>query len=273
MAMSGASRYIDYLPAILQQGRFIGPFLLGFERILSGPPADSTVPPGPEGIGQVLDRVHTFMNPLDPGGAHAPDDFLPWLAGWVATSLEDEWSADTKRAFISRVVQMYKTRGTANGLRDLLNLHGLSPAVYDPDDDAIPPYFDAFSSPHVFAVVVDVTSGDPVVVAKRIKKAVSIINQWKPAHTYYVLDYTLFGMQINRDSCTPRLLLDPNFTWAPCNPDFGPGIQIGVNSIVGTGSAHTIKLQALEINDDPSNYPLFGEGIFVGINTLLGTEP
>jgi phage tail-like protein len=271
------NRYIDYLPAILQQGRFIGPFLQGFERILSGPWADSSVPAGvtpPEGLEQILSRVSTFFDPLNPAGAEAPEDFLPWLAGWVATSVEDGWSVATKRAFISKIAQIYKTRGTATGLRVILDLHGLNPTVHDHDDDATPPYFTESSSPYLFAVTVTIASITAADVAKRLRQATAIIDQWKPAHAYYTLDHTLSGMQINRDSCTPRLLLDPDFTAHPCNSAFGPGIQVGVNTRFGTSlNRPAPKLRAIEINDDVSQNPQFGEGIILGVNTVLGTEP
>jgi phage tail-like protein len=270
------NRYIDYLPAILQQGRFIGPFLQGFERVLSGPPADSTVPPGvtpPEGLEQIVSRVFTFFNPLDPAGAQAPDDFLPWLAGWVATSVEDDWSVATKRAFISRIVQLYKMRGTAAGLRVILDLHGFDPTVYDHDDDATPPYFTDGTSPYLFAVTVSVAGATNADVDKRIRQAISIIDQWKPAHAYYTLDHILTGMQINRDSPTPRLWLDPSFTVPSGDPAFGPGIQIGVNTRLATSATRpTLKQRAMEINDDVSLNPQFGEGIILGVNTVLGTE-
>jgi phage tail-like protein len=269
------SRYIDHLPAILQQGRFIGPFLQAFERILSGPPEGSSAPPGvtpPEGLEQILSRVSTFFNPLDPAGAQAPEDFLPWLAGWVATSVEDDWGVATKRAFISRIVQIYKTRGTAAGLRAILDLHGFKPEVHD-HDDADPPYLPEGSSPYLFAVSVSLTSVTVAGMQRQLRRAISIVDQWKPAHTYYTLGHSLSGMQINRDSCTPRLLLDPNFEGTSCNPEFGPGIQVGVNTRFGTSATRpTLKLRAIEINDDVSLNPQFGQGIILGVNTVLGTE-
>jgi hypothetical protein len=171
-------------------------------------------------------------------------------------------------------VQIYKTRGTATGLRVILDLHGYSPTVHDHDDDATPPYFTESSSPYLFAVTVSITSVPVADVAKRLRQAISIIDQWKPAHAYYTLDHTLAGMQINRDSCTPRLLLDPSFKAPSCNPAFGPGIQIGVNTRFGTSITRPApKLRAMEINDDVSLNPQFGEGIILGVNTVLGTEP
>lgn len=281
MAVNGAAgRYIEYLPAILQQGKLVGPLLLALERVLSGPPAEAPPPEGvtpPEGLEQILDRVHTFWSPLDPQGNHAPEEFLPWLAGWVATSLKDDWSPAVKRAFLARVVELYKKRGTAAGLREVLELHAPGSTVLDHDDDATPPQFNDASPDHLFKVILDVPSGDVDTLARNVRRAISIIDQWKPAHTYYFLQYNVLGMQINDESCTPRLLLDPSFTLsepAECSSAFGPGVQIGVNTMVGSSAAESeMKLKALEINDDPDLHPSFGGGVLVGINTLLGTEP
>jgi phage tail P2-like protein len=277
MAVKSRGRWVDYLPAILQQGKFIGPFLSGLERLSSGPPEGAAaLPPTPdgvdlnqiEGLEQTLSRIHTFFDP-----EQAPEDFLPWLAGWVATSLTDEWSVETRRAFIGSVVKLYKKRGTADGLRDVLRLHTQGYAVLDPEEDGVPPHFSAASPAHLFKVMIEV-SGDAEAVAKKVRQVISVVDQWKPAHTYYPLDYSLFGMQINNDSCTPRLLLDPSYTTTPCDAGFGPGVQIGVTTLVGTSSkAPEIKLEAMQINDDPNLYPEFGSGILVGIDMLLGTEP
>lgn len=277
MAVNGRGRYVDYLPAILQQGKFIGPFLSGFERLMSGPPEGAApltpTPGGPdlgqiEGLEQVLSRIHTFFDPQV-----APAEFLPWLAGWVATSLTDEWSLATRRAFVGNVVKLYKKRGTADGLRDILGLHTQGYAVFDPEEDGVPPHFSTASPAHLFKVMIEV-SGDAQAVAKKVRQVISVVNQWKPAHTYYAIDYSLLGMQINNASCTPRLLTEPSYTESPCDSGFGPGVQIGVTTLVGTSSkAPEIKLEALQINDDPNLYPEFGSGILVGVNMLLGTEP
>src|SRR5262245_21449196 len=123
------SSYLDHLPAIFRQGPFLGRFLLAFERILTGPPpgeADpASVPSIPAGIEDVLDRIHAFFDPVGdsregPNPPRAPDDFLPWLAEWVATSLRDDWDSETKRAFISQIVPLYRMRGTRAGLEAVL---------------------------------------------------------------------------------------------------------------------------------------------------------
>ena len=59
------SRYLDYLPAILQEDPFIGRFLLAFERILSGlAPRDPNDPiPDQLALEEYINRIHTYFNP------------------------------------------------------------------------------------------------------------------------------------------------------------------------------------------------------------------
>src|SRR5690349_4481828 len=98
------SAWLEYLPAVLQEGPFIGRFLLAFEAILNGlDVATGDEPPGLplRGIDQEIDRVHGLFDPLgDPerdgqiDPPRTPPDFLIWLAQWVATFLRDDWDED-----------------------------------------------------------------------------------------------------------------------------------------------------------------------------------
>src|SRR3954454_7287267 len=81
------SSYLQYLPAIFHQDPFIGRFLLAFEAVLSGPGyADQA------GLEQLIGDLPAYVDPQT-----TPEEFLPWLAGWVALSLRADWDADTKR--------------------------------------------------------------------------------------------------------------------------------------------------------------------------------
>jgi len=253
---AGASRYLDHLPAVLRQGPFLGPFLRAFERILSGPPPGAALPPGvtpPEGIEQVLDRIHTFFDP-----DLAPEEFIPWLAGWVALAVRDDWDLAMRRAFIGKIVPLYRKRGTRAGLRELLDIQAGNVSVVDHDDDGVPAQFDDFSPPHLFKIILSVSGGDAVFLARKVRQILAIVDREKPAHTYYGIDIEFPGMQINQD---PDLY-----------PEYGPGVKVEVTTLLGA-SHIDIKHKAIEINDDPGAFPGFGSGVLVGINTLLGTEP
>ncbi len=52
----------------------------------------------------------------------APIDFLDWLAGWTAFTLDLDWPEPEKRALIKRAVDLYRIRGTRRGLALFLTL-------------------------------------------------------------------------------------------------------------------------------------------------------
>ncbi|APR87709.1 NHL repeat domain protein [Minicystis rosea] len=179
------STYLEHLPAVLQRGPFIGRLLLAFEAVLTGVPAQPGVDT-PEGLEQILDRIHGFF---DPSGA--PEEFLPWLAEWVATSLRDEWSAETKRAFLGRIVQLYQKRGTLAGIREVLKLSVSGDVEVIEFDDTKPR--------HYFLVIVTVNQQDPTVLQRLLGRVREIIDREKPAHTFYGLEFRYPGMRINND--------------------------------------------------------------------------
>lgn len=62
-----------------------------------------------------LDNLDAYFDP-----ALAPDDFVDWLAHWVALPMADEWPADRRRALVARAVELHRWRGTRRGLVALL---------------------------------------------------------------------------------------------------------------------------------------------------------
>lgn len=145
MSYEEYSKYTQYLPRMFQKGNnqtddtyFLGRFLKAFEQILSG----GTERQETEGIEELLDRFDKYLDP-----AQTPPQFLEWLAGWVALDLEDAaefYGAEDKaqknslptqllpleqarstinRDLISAIVQLYKKRGTCNGLLEYLRLY------------------------------------------------------------------------------------------------------------------------------------------------------
>lgn len=201
------SSYLDHLPATFQQNAddsgvtFIGRFLLAFEKILSGlgDPAE----PGVE------ERLHGIVDPangsvrlaglqryFDPGVRNddtlaeplrAPDEFLPWLASWVALTLREDWTAAEKRRLISRIVSVYHKRGTKDGLREMLS-------TYTDGDVNI---YEFEQPAHYFQVEILTNVRDPAVISRKEQIARAIISQEKPAHTFYTLQTRLtVSMQV-----------------------------------------------------------------------------
>ena len=203
------SNYLTYLPALFQQDSdFIGQFLLAFERILTGlhpQDADDPIPQQP-GLEDILDRIHTYFIP-GPGtadGQRTPKDFLPWLSSWVALSLRDDWEEEEKRRFISRIVPLYQFRGTLRGLKELLETYtGEAATIYECDQP-----------PHYFQVEMTLSEPTPERLRRKEKIARAIIDQEKPAHTFYALRVLIPTMQI-------------------INTDPQRGILVGHNTLLG----------------------------------------
>lgn len=68
---------------------------------------------------QLLATLDTYVAPqLTPG-----DEFLPWLASWVALVFETDWTESQKRRLIEEAVELYRWRGTVYGLKRYLQLY------------------------------------------------------------------------------------------------------------------------------------------------------
>ncbi len=64
-----------------------------------------------------LDNLPAYFDP------HlAPEDFVGWLAGWVAFELDETWPIATRREAVARAVDLLQRRGTAGGLADEITL-------------------------------------------------------------------------------------------------------------------------------------------------------
>jgi phage tail-like protein len=171
------SSYLNYLPAIFQQDPFIGRFLLAFEGLLTGT-GDTDRP----GLEETIEDLADVFDPMT-----TREEFLPWLAGWVALSLRADWDGDTKKRFIQQIVPLYRLRGTQAGLQTLLEL-------YTQEKVAI---FDTFEQPaHYFQVQLILSDADPDRLRQKQQIARAIIDQEKPSHTFYALKISVPTMRL-----------------------------------------------------------------------------
>lgn len=90
------------LPAVYQGDDFT-------ERLLSA--FDDALAP----LLLTLDNLEAYLDP-----ATAPPDFLPWLAGWVGITLDDNWSIEQQRRLVAEGVALLAWRGTRRGVVDLI---------------------------------------------------------------------------------------------------------------------------------------------------------
>lgn len=224
-----SSRLFDYLPAIYQSDLsdpFLDRLLLAFEEVLLGDRVSnsaSTTQAESKGLEEKIALLATYFDPQT-----TPDEFISWLAGWVALSLRDDWGVDAQRRFISNVVSLYQKRGTKAGLIEMLKTYtgmgrGTDKEVAVEVNELLLPFKigtivnnDAFrvgidtaiggGPPHYFIVKMFVNAYDSATKTvkdqQQVKEQIAhaIIKQEKPAHTDYKLITVLPTMQIGTHS-------------------------------------------------------------------------
>jgi phage tail-like protein len=201
------SGYLAHLPRVFGDDPFLGHFLLAFEAVLTGLPDRPGLQQAIEGVADLLDPAATT------------EDFLPWLAGWVGLSLRADWDVPTRRAFIREVVPLYRLRGTKEGLRRMLSLYTGQPVAID----------DHLDVAHFFTVRLTLSQADPAQLSRIQQIARAIVDQEKPAHTFYALDVA-----------TPTMRLVSLKLQADETRDFDttpPLLVLGENTLLGTGRA------------------------------------
>ena len=112
------SGYLQYLPAIFSEAPFLGRFLLAFEQVLTGRPGASGPGHPVTGLEETIAGLATLFDPRE-----TREEFLPWLAGWVALSLRADWTTEQKRNFLADIVPLYRSRGTKENLVKLLRIY------------------------------------------------------------------------------------------------------------------------------------------------------
>jgi phage tail-like protein len=136
----------------------------------------------------------------------APQDFLNWLSGWMAFSLDLDWPEPQKRALIKRAVDLYRIRGTKRGIALFLRLFtGHEPDIEENTwpfkgfrveaegaeigarvglDSVIMPPVDLA---HCFVVTMPIKY--ETVTPEMIIRIHQILQMEKPAHTHYYLRF------------------------------------------------------------------------------------
>lgn len=100
---------LQYLPALYQADEISRNLL---DRLLS---LFDTI------FGEIESTAEDFPRYLDAQGT--PPDFLPWLATWFDLKLLPTWNEDKRRQVLQEIVELYRLRGTIQGLRKLLQFH------------------------------------------------------------------------------------------------------------------------------------------------------
>jgi len=221
-----SSIYNQYLPATLQKDIFLGKFLLAFEKILRG--NDNSAPiiltgeqQKPPGLEEIIDIIYLYFN-----SQHTPKEFLPWLAGWIALSLREDWSIDVQRAFIQQMVGIYHMRGTKAGLIKILELYLEVSGLKSEEKIKV---FDQFDNlPYYFQVILTIKDHNYEKYWQLWKIAKAIIDREKAADTFYALKILVPTMRIPSKS----KILEEKEPLIICKQK-SPGVYTG-NTVIGT---------------------------------------
>jgi len=117
----------------------------------------------------------------------------------------------TRRGFIAGIVPLYRLRGTPAGLQQMLTLYTGEPVdIYDAFDN--PPYF--------FEVRLTLSEADPALLQAKQQIARAIIDQEKPAHTFYSLQIAVPSMRLVSQARHER--------------ENAPLLILGTNTLLGT---------------------------------------
>ena len=154
--LSASASYLNFLPVIFQNDDFLRRFLGIFETVW-------------EPLEQRQDHIASYFDPHT-----CPKSFLPWLAGWLNLTFNENWPEWQMRRMIREGFALSRWRGTRLGLEQIIELCVGQKSVITP-------------SPHnqfVFHIEV-VLPTDGGVTETFLNQ---VIQAHKPAHIGYTLE-------------------------------------------------------------------------------------
>lgn len=187
---------INYLPSIFHEDRYLVEYLSAFEKILIG---SGNTPV--RSLEAIIADIARYFNPKE-----APEEFLPWLAGWMAFGMRADLSVGLQREFLTQVISLYKLRGTPESLRRLLKLFtGAEPTILEGDDldktdngdwnvdDGYKRWVGDGKPEYAFGVLLSFMSAEGATyrtaseIESKLSIASALIELEKPAHTIFYL--------------------------------------------------------------------------------------
>jgi phage tail-like protein len=178
--------WIDFLPAIYQDADaenadFLRRFLLISAHLTSG-------------VEENLEFVHELFDPRITNAK-----WLPWLASWLAMPLLEGWDEEKRREIIQRTPELYRKRGTAEGLKLALRLFADVKAEIHEGEWPYPGLVigrsstigkDTVLSPPVFVsqcFTVELPDRKAEISRERLRTVQALVETEKPAHAHYAL--------------------------------------------------------------------------------------
>jgi phage tail-like protein len=102
--------YLQYLPSIYQQNDQSKVFLERFLAIFQNFYEETEI------------KLNNFIKLLDTDTTFK--EFLPWLSSWLAiTNNNVEWTVENKRLFLKSAPDLFKKRGTREGLEQMISIY------------------------------------------------------------------------------------------------------------------------------------------------------
>src|SRR2546430_2588508 len=177
---------IDFLPGIYQDADeenagFLRRFLLISAHL-------------PSSVEENLEFVHELFDPRI-----SNQKWLPWLASWLAMPLLEGWDEEKRREIIQRTPELYRKRGTAEGLKLALRLFADVKAEIHEGEWPYPRLVigksstignDTMISPPAFAsqsFTVELPARKTEITRERLRTVQALVETEKPAHAHYAL--------------------------------------------------------------------------------------
>src|SRR6267154_1722292 len=178
--------WVNYLPAIYQdadeeQADLLRRFLLISAHLTSS-------------VEENLEFVHELFDPRI-----SNEKWLPWLASWLAMPLLEGWDEEKRREIIQRTPELYRKRGTAEGLKLALRLFADVKAEIHEGEWPYPGLVigrsstigkDTVLSPPVFAsqcFTVELPDRKAEISRERLRTVQALVETEKPAHAHSAL--------------------------------------------------------------------------------------
>lgn len=102
--------YLRYLPAVYQEDArsrdFLERFLSLFETFFGG-------------LERQIDHIARYF---DPAAATTSGEYMRWLSSWLAIAADKSWTEETLRALVLRAPELYRKRGTREGLEEMIEI-------------------------------------------------------------------------------------------------------------------------------------------------------
>lgn len=178
------------------------------------------------GLEQLLDGIARYSDPIAAPGTsrdaskgetgHFDDNFIPYLAQWVALTLRQRWPDVKRRRLIQAIVPLYKKRGTPDGIRQVLELFVEWPVKIVEDlglvigeRSTVEQDTTVGGTPHFFRVDIPFGHRERGAPPERLELDVlrslvantrDVVNQEKPAHTDYAARIDVPGFIIGEYS-------------------------------------------------------------------------